>query len=812
MREGFILMIFFAMFFSGGLLNSQESRGVKIGRAPGESRNFNLGSDNQYALIIGIDKYDKVGNLRNAVFDARELKKVLIERYKYRAENIRELWNEAATQRNILAELRWVVNNLKSNHNLLVYFSGHGHWQKEFDMGFWLASDVGTDFSPQEQSPSEDEIIDLSSRKISNEFVKGMMKQCKAKHIFVIADACFSGQLLVRAKKDANDIPSDYFKKKSRQVLASGREREKVSDGPPGKHSPFALYFLKYLKENTSKYIIAKKMIVDVETAVKNNAYQTPVGGVLHMAGDEGGEFLFPYEYYENVKKMQTVYHSLLRYLDLPDQTRKAKLNQCRGFLRNFQVIPESGDDVENIRRNVEEFITKFQNEIRLIHEMKNKYEALTLSLKKENTDFEEKIKRCNQFLEDFEKAPADKSVKKIRSEINGYIGIYMFENMQNDFKKLVRSTRAENVGLSSLEQIIKNCEAFLEKHKSVPNTAQKEVIFAEVKTVKSDLKDKIQRIKNKIEKDFENLEMYLKRGDVKPGDKLKQCEAFLNTHREIPFAGMREKIENRKSNLKEGIERAKLSGKEIFEDLIKRRVTLEQFLGFKRRFPGSPYIDRLKERLRSVEKTLPPETSWEAITKNRNGYYELEVRGHIMIYLPGKRFWIDKYEVSNGQYRKFLEKERPVRQTSDNRYILSGDEYPVVVEYKSARKYCRMNGFRLPTEAEWEYAAGKGTYLYPWGDELPSAGGTCRANFDSMDGRGMETDGFTGTAPVKTFEQFASIFGLVNMAGNVWEWVEGNVLKGGGIISEEKDLKIETRAKGKNGLKKGLRCIMDEV
>ncbi len=128
--------------------------------------------------------------------------------------------------------------------------------------------------------------------------------------------------------------------------------------------------------------------------------------------------------------------------------------------------------------------------------------------------------------------------------------------------------------------------------------------------------------------------------------------------------------------------------------------------------------------------------------------------------------FYIGKYEVTNQEYREFvIESGHAAPQHWEANQIPPGlEKHPVTwVSFEDAEAYCLWKSGRLPSEAEWERAAhSKQPSLYPWGDEFDPN----RAN--------IWQEGRRGTAPVGSYPLGASRFGAEDMAGNVFEWVNG--------------------------------------
>jgi formylglycine-generating enzyme required for sulfatase activity len=126
------------------------------------------------------------------------------------------------------------------------------------------------------------------------------------------------------------------------------------------------------------------------------------------------------------------------------------------------------------------------------------------------------------------------------------------------------------------------------------------------------------------------------------------------------------------------------------------------------------------------------------------------------------KPYYIDVYEVTNGQWIKFLTESRTkVESNWRPMYSIGKEDFPVSnLTLDDAKAYCEWAGGRLPTEAEWERAArGPENFSFPWGNVYDPS----KSNTNDMN--------FNGLVEVGSFETDKSGYGVYDMMGNVQEW-----------------------------------------
>jgi len=228
----------------------------------------------QIVVLIAIDKYREWMPLKNPVKDAKELKDILSRRYW--VDQFIELYDTAATKAEILKLFEKLVNDTSAEDSIFIYYAGHGHLDETSETGYWIPVDAGTDRYEQRGW-------------IANSQIRNLIGKMKARHVALISDSCFSGDILNPSRAATPDITSAYFRdaysRVSRQVLTSGAS-ETVPDD-----SPFTRQLKLALEGNTKPYLDPLMLFSEVRLGVSGT---TPLFGTLRDSGhQDGGSFIF---------------------------------------------------------------------------------------------------------------------------------------------------------------------------------------------------------------------------------------------------------------------------------------------------------------------------------------------------------------------------------------------------------------------------------------------------------------------------------------------------------------------------------------
>jgi hypothetical protein len=265
----FILVIIASLLIPFNLF--AQSRGLQI-------KIKNLDSDNevgkQYLVLIAIDRYQSWNPLKSPVKDAEDIRKILESRYYI--DKVMKLYDNDATKTKIIELLKELQKKLKQEDSVFIFYAGHGHLDEASNLGHWIPVDGGLDENKQENW-------------ISNAHITGLIRKMKSKHILLILDSCFSGDILDARREKPPTIGNEYFKKaykrRSRQILTSGAS-ERVPDS-----SNFARQLKLALKENKKPYLDPFMLYNEIRLAITDTL---PMFGFLPgIDHQKGASFLF---------------------------------------------------------------------------------------------------------------------------------------------------------------------------------------------------------------------------------------------------------------------------------------------------------------------------------------------------------------------------------------------------------------------------------------------------------------------------------------------------------------------------------------
>ncbi|MGC3947973.1 MAG: caspase family protein [Chryseolinea sp.] len=222
-------------------------------------------------ILIGIDKYLFHDPLNNCAKDARDLKDILLEKYDFEEWNVSELYNQNATSKAIQDLLMKTVDTLSASDNLVIFFSGHGHYESTRERGYWIPTEGTHTYTSW----------------IANDSLIAILTPAKSKHIVLISDSCFSNTLFL-----VNPIKGlrEYSKYNSRWALTSAFTA--AYDSSKGQNGPFAKAIIEFLQEKESAFRFGE-LVESVKKKFEVDQFQSPQGSPIACKGHSGGEMTF---------------------------------------------------------------------------------------------------------------------------------------------------------------------------------------------------------------------------------------------------------------------------------------------------------------------------------------------------------------------------------------------------------------------------------------------------------------------------------------------------------------------------------------
>ncbi len=269
---------------SGGSVaanKAQQKQSKTRGVAPEQDTKAQVASElsgHYFALVIGINNYQHLPKLATAVQDAEALASILHDQYGFQTTTLVD-----ATREQITKALNDYRHNLDENASLLIYYAGHGMYDKDADKAYWLPVDAERDDN---------------SHWIMADDITTEVKVIPARHVLIISDSCYSGGMTREvAPSFTQDERNRFLEKmvlgKSRTLMSSGA-LEPVSDEDGGGHSVFTGALLKALTTSSDSVFSAGGLFDQyVQVSVAGRSDQTPQYIPIRNSGHDFGDFVF---------------------------------------------------------------------------------------------------------------------------------------------------------------------------------------------------------------------------------------------------------------------------------------------------------------------------------------------------------------------------------------------------------------------------------------------------------------------------------------------------------------------------------------
>jgi uncharacterized caspase-like protein len=279
-----VLSLCFVPLFSGSLLSAQSkpqqgsnARGIALNNDTKAKVASEL-EGHYFALVIGINNYQHLPKLTTATPDAQAVAALLHNQYGFQITVLVD-----ATRDQITKALNDYRHNLDENASLLIYYAGHGIYDKEADKAYWLPVDADRD--------------DTSHWIMADE-ITTEVKVIPARHVLIISDSCYSGGMTREIAPSFTQQDRERFLEKmvlgkSRTLMSSGA-LEPVSDIGGNGHSAFTGALLQALTA-TSDSVFSAGGIFDqyIQVSVAGRSEQTPQYVPVRNSGHDYGDFVF---------------------------------------------------------------------------------------------------------------------------------------------------------------------------------------------------------------------------------------------------------------------------------------------------------------------------------------------------------------------------------------------------------------------------------------------------------------------------------------------------------------------------------------
>lgn len=268
----------------------RRGRGPAVPAPPAASGGVHRGEMNEglrySAVVVGINDYGDFegqgwNDLQAARGDAEAIAGALESGYGF---SVTRLLDGDATRGALIAELD-ALSRMGPNDAVLVYFAGHGYFDKQMGEGYWIPSDARRTAGGR---PAKGDWV-------WNSTITRILGASGARHILVVADSCYGGSLFRGEDAVLSEADAHWYRKAietpSRYLIASG-DLEPVLDSD-GQHSAFARGILNFLRHDERRVFSSSELGLSLRTSVSATTGQMVQVGPLAVGSHAGGEFVF---------------------------------------------------------------------------------------------------------------------------------------------------------------------------------------------------------------------------------------------------------------------------------------------------------------------------------------------------------------------------------------------------------------------------------------------------------------------------------------------------------------------------------------